>query len=160
MLRSLATSNSVIEFFLYNVWTNPLKNWDTSHMPYIQGRHDGRAAFVQVAIVDAARYVEHKQSKNLVLHGVRPFRALIDTGATSTMITKNVVSFLGLEPVTKLPYATWNGLQWVSAYLFHVAFYGSVVPLSADPEESESLVNSMRVCTKVKLKIKTHSMSC
>jgi hypothetical protein len=118
-------------------------------MPYIQGRHDGRAAFVQVAIVNAARYVEHKQSQNLVLHGVRPFRALIDTGATTTMITKNVVSFLGLEPVTKVPYATRTGIQWVSAYLFHVAFYGPVVPLSADPEESESLVNSMRVCTKV-----------
>ena len=39
--------------------------------------------------------------------------------------------------------------MWVPAYLFHVAFYGPVVPLSADPEESESLVNSMRVCTKV-----------
>ena len=69
-------------------------------MPYIQGRHEGRAAFGEVAIVDAAKYVEHKQSRNPVLRGVRPFRALIDTGATSTMITKNVVSFLGLQPVT------------------------------------------------------------
>jgi hypothetical protein len=118
-------------------------------MPYLQGRHEGRAAFIEVAIVDAAKYIEHKQSKNPVLHGVRPFKALIDTGATSTTITKNVVSFLGLQPVTKLPYASRDGLTWVRAYLFHVAFYGPVVPLSADPEESESLVNSMRVFKRV-----------
>jgi hypothetical protein len=118
-------------------------------MPYIHGKHEGRAAYVEVGIVDAARYVEHKQSKNPVLQGVRPFKALIDTGATSTMITKNVVSLLDLQPVTKLPYASRNGLIWTPAYLFHVLFPGPIVPLSADAEESESLVSNMRVCTKV-----------
>jgi len=65
------------------------------------------------------------------------------------MITKNVVSFLGLQPVTKVPYATWSGRIWTPAYLFHVVFPGPVVPLSSDEEESESLVSNMRVCTKV-----------
>ncbi|HXA26615.1 MAG TPA: hypothetical protein VNW90_30365 [Acetobacteraceae bacterium] len=99
--------------------------------------------------MDAARYVEHKQSNEPVLRGVRAFKALIDTGATSTMITKNVVNLLGLQAVTKLPYASQSGITWTPAYLFHVAFYGPIVPLSADPEESESLVNNMRVCKKV-----------
>src|ERR1700722_16024357 len=119
-------------------------------MPYIQGVHDGRAAFIQIAIVDAARYREHKQSKNPVLHGVRPFKALIDTGATSTMITKRVVAFLGLQPATKLPYRNKDGLIWTTAYLFHVVFYGKAVPLAGDSDEDgESLISQTDVCTKV-----------
>lgn len=95
-------------------------------MPSIQGRHDGRAAYVEVAIVDAARYQEHKQSQNPVLTGVRPFRALIDTGATSTMITRRVVRTLGLQPATKVLYRNKDGLLWTPAYLFHVVFHPPV----------------------------------
>jgi hypothetical protein len=92
-------------------------------MPFIQGRHNGRAAYVEVAIVDAARYQEHKQSQEPVLTGVRPFRALIDTGATSTMITRSVVRTLGLQPATKVLYRNKDGLIWTAAYLFHAVFY-------------------------------------
>jgi hypothetical protein len=95
-------------------------------MPSIQGRHDGRAAYVEVAIVDAARYREYKQSQEPVLTGVRPFTALIDTGATSTMITRSVVRTLGLQPATKVLYHSKDGLSWTPAYLFHVVFYPPV----------------------------------
>jgi hypothetical protein len=119
-------------------------------MPYIQGTHSGRAAIIQIAIVDAARYREHKESKQPVLHGVRPFNALIDTGATSTMITKRAVAFLGLQPATKLPYRNKDGLIWTTAYLFHVVFYGKTVAMPGDSEEDgESLVSQTHVCTKV-----------
>jgi hypothetical protein len=119
-------------------------------MPYIQGTHDGRAVLIRVAIIDAARHREHKQSRNPVLRGVRPYRALIDTGATSTMITRNVVSELALQPATKLPYHSKDGLIWTTAYLFHVAFYGEKVALPGDSEEDgESLVESIHVCTRV-----------
>src|SRR5260370_19117354 len=103
-------------------------------MLYIQGRHDGRAAFLDVAIVDAARYREHKQSRRPILHGVRRFKALIDTGATSTMITTKVVSLLGLQPATKLPYRNKGGLIWTTAYLFHVVFYDTVISLPGDTD--------------------------
>jgi gag-polyprotein putative aspartyl protease len=119
-------------------------------MPSISGNHNGRAAYVEVAIVEAARYHEHKQSREPVLRGVRPFKALIDTGATSTMVTKGLVQTLGLQPATKLQYRNMNGLIWATAYLFHVVFWGTIVPLAGDSnEDGESQVSSMHVLKKV-----------
>jgi hypothetical protein len=45
-------------------------------MPSIQGVHDGRAATLAVAIVDAARYKEHEQTDVPVFQGAKPFKAL------------------------------------------------------------------------------------
>lgn len=119
-------------------------------MPYIQGRHNGRAAYIDIAIVEAARYREHKESRQPVLRGIRPFRALIDTGATSTMITRRVVALLGLQPTTKLRYRNKDGDIWTTAYLFHVVFYGKTLPMPGDSEEDgESLISQTHVCTKV-----------
>jgi hypothetical protein len=92
-------------------------------MPLIQGTHDGRAATVTIAIVDAAKYKEHKQSENPVFQGATPCRALIDTGATSTMIARRVVEKLGLQQVTMIQVAGLGGVAWRPGYLFHVAFY-------------------------------------
>src|SRR5271156_4765326 len=92
-------------------------------MPYIQGNHGGRAALIQVAIIDAARHREHRQSQKPILEGVKPYTALIDTGATSTMITTKVVQELSLEPVGMLQFHGLDGLTWKMGYLFHVAFY-------------------------------------
>jgi hypothetical protein len=92
-------------------------------MPLIQGAHEGRAAIVTIAIVDAAKYKEHKQSDNSVFQGAVPFRALIDTGATSTMIASRVVAKLGLEQVTKIRVTGLGGTTWRPGYLFRVAFY-------------------------------------
>jgi hypothetical protein len=70
-------------------------------MPYLHDQHDGRAAIIEVAIVDAARYHGHKESRHPILRGVKPYKALIDTGATTTMITERVVDELHLQPVNK-----------------------------------------------------------
>ena len=78
-------------------------------MPYIHGEHNGRAAIIDIAIIDATRHRDHKQSRNPVLSGVRPFKALIDTGATSTMISKRLISELRLEQATVLPYRNKDG---------------------------------------------------
>ncbi len=94
-------------------------------MPYIHGRHNGRAALTDVAIIDAARHREHRESRRPVLHGVKRYKALIDTGATSTMITSRVVSDLNLQPVGMLEFYGLDGSTWKTAYLFHVAFYDS-----------------------------------
>ena len=95
-------------------------------MPLIQGNHNGRAAIVTVAIVDAAKYKEHKQSDNPVFQGAVPFRALIDTGATRTMIANRVVARMGLQQVNKIQFSSLDGLTWRPGYLFHVAFYESL----------------------------------
>jgi hypothetical protein len=94
-------------------------------MPLIQGTHDGRAAIVTIAIVDAAKYGEHKQSANPVFQGAKPFRALIDTGATTTMIAKRVVAQVGLQQVNLIALSGLGGTTWRPGYLFHVAFYKS-----------------------------------
>jgi len=92
-------------------------------MPSIQGVHNGRAAILTIAIVDAARYEEHKQSTHPVFEGAKPFRALIDTGATTTMIAPRVVSILGLEQVNVLEFSGLGGRARRPGYLFHVAFF-------------------------------------
>lgn len=110
-------------------------------MPLIQGRHDGRAATIPVAIVDVAKYREHKISANDIFKGAKPFRALIDTGASSTMISPRVVTALGLQQVNKRPYSGLGGLSWRPAYLFHVAFYET-------PPVDESDISKIRICLK------------
>ncbi len=92
-------------------------------MPLIQGSHDGRAAIATIAIVDAAKYHEHKQSDQSLFRGAVPFRALIDTGATRTMIAPRVVSRLGLQQVTMLRFSGLGGTAWRPGYLFRVGFY-------------------------------------
>jgi hypothetical protein len=118
-------------------------------MPYFHGTHDGRAAFIEIAIIDAAKYREHKESRRPFLRGVKPFKALIDTGATTTMITTKVVQELRLQPVTKRLWHSSDGDVWRSAYLFQLAFYGDVLPIGDSDEDGVSEVNNMHVCTKV-----------
>ena len=91
-------------------------------MPLLQGRHEGRAAIVTVAIVDAAKYKEHRQSGNPVFQGAAPFRALIDTGATRTMIARRVVAQRELQQVNKIKFPRLEGAAWRAGYLFLLLF--------------------------------------
>ena len=104
-------------------------------MPLIQGAHNGRAAVTTIAIIDAAQYSEHKTSNESILKGAVPFKALIDTGATSTMISRRVVTRLNLQPVTKLKFSGLGGDTWRNGYLFHIAFY--ISPPSRNTETSK-----------------------
>jgi hypothetical protein len=110
-------------------------------MPLIQGNHSGRSAVTTVTIIDVAKYIEHKVSKSLVLKGTRPFLALIDTGATSTMIAPRVVAALGLEQVNRIRVAGLGGVSSRPAYLFHVAFYERP-PVGPDD------ISRIHICTK------------
>jgi hypothetical protein len=123
-------------------------------MPFIQGKHDGRAAITRVAIIDAARYREYKQFRQIAIKGAKPYSALIDTGATSTMITSRVVQELNLQPVGKLPYHGLDGLTDKIGYLFHLAFYDSsesFLPIFDDGDQHITSADNNRtihVCTK------------
>src|SRR5580658_318534 len=110
-------------------------------MPSIQGNHNGRAAIVTIAIIDAANYNNHKASDDRVLKGAFPFQALIDTGATRTMIATRVVTRLNLQPVNKLDFAGLGGVSRRNGYLFHVAFYKS-------PPANASEVSNIQVFKK------------
>jgi hypothetical protein len=112
-------------------------------MPLIQGNHNGRAATISVAIIDAARHQKHKESKAPILKGVIPFRALIDTGATTTMIASRVVTQLGLHQVNKIAVAGMGGLSWRRAYLFHVAFYETF------PSGDTDRIDKIHICKRV-----------
>lgn len=108
-------------------------------MPLIKGNHNGRAAIIPVAIIDVAKYRQHKGSKASVLRGAQPFKALMDTGATSTMISPRVVSALGLQQVNKRQFGGLDGVSWRPGYLFHVAFY---------PPAEAGVVSKMQICTR------------
>ena len=59
------------------------------------------------------------------------FRALVDTGAQKTMISPDVVSRLGLNPIGKIPVRSAGGtVVHHDGYLFHVAFVVQNQPLS------------------------------
>lgn len=97
-------------------------------MPSIDGEHGGRAAYVDVAIIAADRYVQHKQSNDLVLRHVERYRALIDTGATRTVVSPRVVRLSDLRPVVRMEFVGVGGPSSSFSYLFHLAFVGAPYP--------------------------------
>jgi hypothetical protein len=54
--------------------------------------------------------------------------ALVDTGATVTGITRNVVSALNMQPIGKTPVHGVGGIQHHNSYLFSVAFPFALPP--------------------------------
>jgi len=118
-------------------------------MRFFEGRHDGRQAITEVAIIDVAKYKEHKESKVQILSGVSPFRAVIDTGATSTMITSRVVKESGLQFHNKKLFRIADGEEaWRPAYLFQVAFFGATLPVGDSEEDGISKVRTIYPCRK------------
>ncbi len=63
-------------------------------MHVIAGSHGGREPFVPVAIINAARYKAHKEADHPVLTGLKMYKTLIDTGATSSMISHWLYMYL------------------------------------------------------------------
>jgi predicted aspartyl protease len=63
------------------------------------------------------------------------FKALVDTGATSTCITQRVASEVGLLPVGKVPIMGVSGQSYHNNYLFHVGFTISL----ENPENTNEL---------------------
>ena len=62
-----------------------------------------------------------------MLPGVRPYNALFDTGATTTMLSQKIISELDLLPIGTAQFRGIKGVFPGLIYLFHVAFYGDVV---------------------------------
>jgi hypothetical protein len=90
----------------------------------VSGHHDGRSVITPIAIIDISKREQQKKSNKELLEGVNPYRALIDTGATSTMLSNRVISDLGLIPVGPARFRGIHGVKMGVVYLFRVAFYG------------------------------------
>jgi len=93
-------------------------------MPCLWGQHNNSQVFLTVGIIDAATVNMTGTGR---FGGGAPlphmFRALIDTGAQSTMISTNVVQTLNLTPVGKIKIqGVGHNVTFHNGYLFHVAF--------------------------------------
>ena len=94
-------------------------------MPCIWLHHNKSQIFIDVAIIDANRLddlFDDRAPKKPVRPDVHLFKALLDTGAQTTMVSKTVADRVGLKPLGKIPVVGVGGLSLHYNYLFHVAF--------------------------------------
>lgn len=115
----------------------------------VNGRHDGRTAIVPVAIIDVSKREQQRKSDKELLEGVNPYKALIDTGATSTMLSIRVISDLGLIPVGIAKFQGIHGVRTRVVYLFRVAFYGDVAGkdlLASKSIKTDKEVHKIYIC--------------
>lgn len=89
-------------------------------MPCVWLPHNNKQLFINVAIVAPAVIDAVNQNKDP--GRVEMFKALVDTGATSTCITKAVADKVGLVPIGKVPVHGVAGVSYHNNYLFHVGF--------------------------------------
>ena len=115
----------------------------------VNGRHDGRTVITPVAIIDVSKREQQRKSREELLEGVNPYKALIDTGATSTMLSNKVISDLGLIPVGIAKFQGIHGVRTRVVYLFRVAFYGAVADkdlLASRSIKTDKEVHKIYIC--------------
>jgi Aspartyl protease len=89
-------------------------------MPCMWLQHNKRQIFLDVAIIRPDDL--HAGAGTLTASAPKSFKALLDTGATATCITKNVADLVGLLPIGKVPIHGVSGLSYHNNYLFYVGF--------------------------------------
>jgi hypothetical protein len=77
------------------------------------------------------------------------FNALIDTGATTTMITSRVAAAIGLRAVNRLSYHGLDGPSWRPGHLFHLAFLAGVIQEVDLVQDQGMPMDRLLVCAKV-----------
>src|SRR5437660_11783788 len=90
-------------------------------MPCIWGSHNNSQIFCPVAIIPGNTSLP-TGTQSPVLPSTAVFNALIDTGATTTGISSDVVARLQLQPVGKIPIHGVSGVQHHNSYLIIVGF--------------------------------------
>lgn len=117
-------------------------------MPCIWGTHNRRQLFLDVVIFPVATATLIKspqmtrQKSGAEGQGQPPaiFRALVDTGATTTCITRRVADCVGLKPVGKTNVITIAGENAHNNYLFHIGF-----PTGPMPPDGKSYQGSVQI---------------
>jgi hypothetical protein len=82
-------------------------------MPVIEARHNGRQILTPVFVAPPSR------SGSLVFE---PGTALVDTGATTSLIGQTIARRLGLPPRGKRQMVTARGAEMVTQYCFMLGF--------------------------------------
>lgn len=94
-------------------------------MPCLWGNYNNSQALMQIAILPVDFHQKLKQGDTSVLEaGNQPpiFPALIDTGASTTCISKAVAERVNLNPIGTVPIQGVSGVKLHHNYLFHVGF--------------------------------------
>jgi len=94
-------------------------------MPCIWGQHNSSQLILPFAILPV-----QGQSPALPVEGQPPaqgapavlFKGLIDTGATTSLISTAIANQLNLQPIGRVPVHGVGGIQHLNSYLFMVGF--------------------------------------
>src|SRR5712691_9629597 len=89
-------------------------------MPSAWGNHDKRQLFVNVALLTEVE--AQLVAKGEILKEIKMFKALIDTGATGTCITKATADKIGLLPIGKVAVHGVSSTNFHNNYLFYIGF--------------------------------------
>lgn len=98
-------------------------------MPCIWGQHSGAQLFLSVVILPSN--LAALTSAPPGAHYAGPIQtaiALIDTGATTTGISKKLAAAVGIQPIGKAPVHGVGGIIHQNLYLFHIGFPFALVP--------------------------------
>src|SRR5712692_6142038 len=105
-------------------------------MPCLWGRHNNSQVFVALLVLDATNVAANPANPlaGVTLSNPPLFTALVDTGAEKTMISPNVVTRLGLNPIGKIPILSSGGnIVHLDGYLFHIGFAVPSSPIGSPP---------------------------
>lgn len=80
-------------------------------MPSVEGRHDGRQILLSIAVL---------ASRNPTDLTHRNYTALLDTGATASWVSRNVVDDLALVNTGKAPVVVATESRQVSTFVFRL----------------------------------------
>jgi hypothetical protein len=97
-------------------------------MPITWGRHDNKRIFLDVVILgeaDAALVHRGQPPSRLQL-----FKALIDTWASGTCITRQTATKMGLAPIGKIPIQGVFGANYHNSYLFYFGLMVQSAPIA------------------------------
>ncbi len=104
-------------------------------MPCIWQTHNKRQAFIDVVVASKQTVLAMRQGLDIPTD-IKPYKALVDTGAMGTCITKKVADELGLPSAGTAQVTGVSGAKVHELYNFHVGF---VIALrDTDSLESDS----------------------
>lgn len=120
-------------------------------MPCIWGQHSNSQLFCVVAVLPATAVAAAAGS--VYTGQAQGCRALIDTGATTTCISKQLATILRLQPVGKVPVHGVAGIVYHNSYLFSVAFPFNLPPNASLPpgvqQSSGNIATQLHLLDKV-----------
>lgn len=103
-------------------------------MPCIWGQHNGSQLFLIVTILPVTTNAAPGVPLQTPLN---PYRALVDTGATTTCLSQSCASAIGLVPISKVNVHGVGGPVAQNCYLFRLGFPLAVpavgIPINAPP---------------------------